>query len=305
MGADTDLRVLLDTGPFPVALRAAVNARGLGLDRIREHLRQRGVSLSMATLSYWQSGRSRPERKDSMRALEHLEVVLDVPHGKLAALLGPPRGRGRWTRGAGGLPTIGALWADPAPVEEAADQVDTRWDERLTRLSQHDRVHVGPDGGELLYLCRQVLRAEADGPDRWVVIVHADHPGQPVPAVRPMRNCTLGRVVAPEGKGLVVAELLFDRPLRRGETVITEHALVHTPPGPRDDNYERKFRLPVREFVLEVCFHPDRLPAYVEQYTTDERGIEDSRPVPVSHGHSVHGVALNFGPGCYGFRWGW
>lgn len=305
MAAESDLRALLDTGPFPAALRAAIAVRGLGLERLRDRLRGRGVTVSLATLSYWQSGRSRPERRDSLLALRHLEAVLEVPDGALASLLGPPRRRGRWTQGLGGLPTIGALWPDPAPVENALGQVDTTWDERLTRLSQHDRVHIGPEGGELAYVSRQVLRAEADGPDRWVLMIHTDDHRHPAPTVRPLRNCSLGRVVESPDSGLTVAELLFHRPLRRGETVITEHEIAHAPPGPADGNYERKFRLPVREYVLEVCFDPARLPEYCEQYTRDERGIEDSKPVTPDAGHAVHGVALNFGPGCYGFRWGW
>ncbi|MGW5051889.1 helix-turn-helix domain-containing protein [Actinokineospora sp. NPDC004072] len=289
---------------FPVALRAAIAARGLGLERLRDRLRQRGVRVSVATLSYWQSGRSRPERRESMVALRHLEEVLEVPEGALAGLLGPTKPRGRWRYTAGGLPAIGALWPDPAPVEDALGRVDTRWDERLTRLSQHDRVHVGPGGAAGSFLSRQVLRAEADGPDRWVVIMHTDEPGHPPPLVRPLRGCALGRVAEDRDGGLVVAELLFDRPLARGETVITEHELVHVPPGPVDDHYERKFRLPVREFVLEVCFDPAALPAFCEQYTRDDRGVEDSRPITPDSAGSVHGVALNFGPGCFGIRWG-
>ncbi|UVS79573.1 XRE family transcriptional regulator [Actinokineospora sp. UTMC 2448] len=301
MAAEQDLR----SGSFPAALRAAIAARGLGLERLRERLRQRGVSVSMATLSYWQSGRSRPERRESLLALRHLEEVLEVPEGALAALLGPARPRGHWRYVSSGLPAIGALWPDPASVEDALDGIDTSWDERLTRISQHDRVWVGPEGGALSCLSRQVLRAEADGPDRWVVIMHTDEPGYPVPLVRPVRNCALGRVGEDRDAGLVVAELLFDRPLARGETLITEHELVNIPPGPVDGNYERKFRLPVREFVLEVTFDPAHPPGFCEQYTRDDRDIEDSRPATLDAGCSVHGVALNFGPGCYGFRWGW
>ena len=48
---------------FADVLRAAIQARGLGLERIRERLLAHGVSVSMATLSYWQSGRSQPERR--------------------------------------------------------------------------------------------------------------------------------------------------------------------------------------------------------------------------------------------------
>ncbi len=298
-----DLHTLLDTGPFPAALRAAIAARGLGLERLRQRLLLRGVRVSPATLSYWQSGRSRPERRDSLVALRHLEAVLEVPEGSLAALLGPPRPRGRWGYSANGLPAIGALWPESTPVTQALGQVDTSWDERLTRLSQHDRVHLGPEGGELRTVSRQVLRAEADGPDRWVVIVHTDDPRHPIPRVRPLRNCTLGRVTKDAGRGLIVAELLFDRTLARGDTVLTEHEVVHVPPGPIDGNYERKFRLPVREYVMEVCFDPARRPLRCEQYTCDDQGVEESRPVVPDPGGSVHGVALNFGPGCYGFRW--
>ncbi|PWW60300.1 transcriptional regulator [Actinokineospora spheciospongiae] len=303
MTAEADLRTLLDSGPFPVALRAAITTRGLGLGRLQERLRLRGVRISRATLSYWQSGRSRPERRDSLIALRHLEAVLEVPDGSLTALLGPPRPRGRWGYSASGLPAIGAFWPEPTAVAHALGRVDTTWDERLTRLSQHDRVHIGPEGGELSTVSRQVLRAEADGPDRWVVIVHIDQPGHPVPRVRPLRNCTLGEVAEDPDGGLVVAELLFHRRLTRDDTVIIEHEVAHVPPGPVDGNYERKFRLPVREYVLEVCFDPGRLPARCEQYTRGDDDVEESRPVAPEPGGSVHGVALNFGPGCYGFRW--
>jgi hypothetical protein len=47
---------------FAQALREAIQARGLELDRIRWRFGEHGVAVSMATLSYWQSGRSRPGR---------------------------------------------------------------------------------------------------------------------------------------------------------------------------------------------------------------------------------------------------
>ena len=86
--------------------------------------------------------------------------------------------------------------------------------------------------------------------------MHLDEHDRPLPEIRPLRHCRLGRTVRRPADGLLVAELLFDRPLRKGETVITEHELVNSAPYPPATNYERKFRLPVREFVLEVCFDP-------------------------------------------------
>ena len=95
-GEQAELSRLLAAGPFDVALRAAIRARGLGLDRIRYRLRGRGTTVSLATLSHWQSGRCRPERPESLEALRNLEDILNVPDGSLSRLLGPPRSRARF-----------------------------------------------------------------------------------------------------------------------------------------------------------------------------------------------------------------
>ncbi|TDC28732.1 XRE family transcriptional regulator [Kribbella albertanoniae] len=257
----------------------------------------------MATLSYWQSGRSRPERRDSLTAVALLEEVLEVPVGTLSASLGPPRPRGRWLSTVPDRPDVAAYWPRPGAVEAAVREVDIHWDERLTRISQHDRVFIGADRGERSYHSRQVLRAEADGPDRWVVIMHLDEHDRPLPDIWPLRHCSLGRTVRRPEDGLLVAELLFDRPLRKGETVITEHELVNVAPYPPATNYERKFRLPVREFVLELCFDPDVLPATCTAFSQLDDGAEQTRVVDVAP--EVHDVVLNFGPGRHGFRWTW
>ncbi|RZS32650.1 hypothetical protein EV193_11126 [Herbihabitans rhizosphaerae] len=289
---------------FADTLRAAIEARGLGLERLQAHLRTHGITISLATLSYWQSGRSRPERRSSLAAISHLEALLEVPAGSLAALLGPPRPRGRWLNSVTESPTFGAFWPRPSEVEQAVSQVDTHWDDRLTRISQHDRVTVGPDRGERSFASRQVLRADADGPDRWVVVVHLDEHDRALPIVEAVRNCRLGKVVDEPASGLLVAELLFPAALRRGETIIIEHELVNRAPYPLATNYERKFRLPAREFVLEVCFDPAALPVRCEQVIRHDGG-EQVKAVSLDETHSVHGVALDFAPGCYGFRWSW
>lgn len=301
-----ELDALLATGPFEAALRAAIAARGLGLTRIHDRLTRAGVTVSLATLSYWQSGRSRPERRDSLVALAQLELVLELPPGSLSSLLGPPRPRGRWFGKPQPTPTgTSVWWPDQAAVDDALDEVNMRWDERLTRISQHDQARVGPDREELSFLSRQVLRAEEDGADRWVVILHLDEHDRVLPLVRPRKHCRLGRVVSRPADGLLVTELLFDRPLARGETIITEHELVNRAPYPLATNYERKFRLPVREFVVEVTFDPAALPKRIVQHSRLEGEPERVREAYLDDSHSTHAIALNFGPGCFGFRWEW
>nr|MDQ3578870.1 XRE family transcriptional regulator [Actinomycetota bacterium] len=235
--------------------------------------------------------------------LRHLEELLDVPPGSLSALLGPARPRGR--QRIPGHAEISELWQGRSDLDDALRGVDTRWDERLYRVSQHDQVFIGPDGEDRSVVSRQVLRAEQDGPDRWVMILHLDEHGVALPVVRPTRHCTLGRVVSRPEVGLLVAELLFDHPLTKGETIITEHELISQAPGPPATNYERKFRLPVREYVLEVCFDPTAIPTSCARHTKIDGVPERARPVPVDATGTVHGVVLDFGPGSYGFHWEW
>jgi len=291
---------------FAGALRDAIQARGLGLERIQERLRAEGYSVSLATLSYWQTGRSRPERRESLAALAELEKILEVEPGSLAALVGPPRPRGRHLHKSPDRLELGAFWSERDLITDLAQGIETRWDERLTRLSQHDRVNVGSDRGEVSILVRQVLRAEADGPDRWVLIVRLDEQdGHALPLLTAVRNCRLGRIVEDTESGLLLAELLFDRPLAKGETVITEHALHHYPPFPLAVSYERKFRLPVREYVVEVCFDPAALPRAVYQFRQMDGQDEQVITMETDAGNSVHAIALDYGPGRYGLRWDW
>ncbi|MFC7614747.1 hypothetical protein ACFQV2_15660 [Actinokineospora soli] len=89
--------------PFATALREAIAAAGVTLDRLAAELRGRGTPVSLATLSYWCSGRSRPERAGSLAALAELEGLLGLPANGLRRLLPERRPRAgpraaRWSR---------------------------------------------------------------------------------------------------------------------------------------------------------------------------------------------------------------
>lgn len=299
--------VTLGADAFPTALRAAIQASGLSLDRIQYRLRARGVSISVTALSYWQSGRRRPERAESLAALGHLEAVLGVTTGSLTALLGPPRPRGRAHRESSRVP-IDSLWDKSEQVANLLERVDFSSESGLTRISQHDRQVIGFDRGEVGIKIRQVMRAERDGVDRYVMVYDLERENRDFPEISAIQGCRIGRVAKDDRAKLVVAELLFDQPMRRGETVILEYALQH--PGPPysrgDDGYCRKFTAPVRECVVELQFDPRALPSYLEQHTIDiEDQITNRKRVEVSENGRAHAVLLDFGPGQFGMRWEW
>lgn len=301
----TDLAEKLASGPFSDALRAAIQVKGLSLDRIRHRLRARGAPISITALSYWQSGRRRPERPDSMTALSHLEEVLDLPGGALSKLLGPPKPRGKG-RTKAETSTVQGHGRDNRRLAELLAGVDTSSDTWLSRLSQHDRVEIAADGGTHRVRSRQVLRADRDGVDRWVLVYDTDVPGNPLPGIGALGSCRLGRLITDPGSGLMVAELLFERPLRQDETLVLEYELVHHDqlyPSPETTHF-RRFRLPVREYKLEVRFDSRCRPPRCEQFESAEHSAS-TRPLAVDPWGYVRAGVDDFGPGIFGVRWDW
>ncbi|CRK56105.1 hypothetical protein [Alloactinosynnema sp. L-07] len=272
------------------------------MERICERLRERGTPVSVATLSYWQSGRSQPERAASLAAVEQLEQLLNLRTGDLLGMLSAPRPRGRSVNRE--AIDVAALWPEPEAVHSALANVDTSWDTRLSRVSLHDRIVIGPDGTEQTQSIRQVLRAEEDGVDRWVVIYEVDEPGGPMPLIRPVWNCSLGTVNVDQATGLLVTELVFPHPLARGESILTEHALDNPPGQPLSVQHERRCRLLVRELLLEVRFDRAALPARIVQYSVIA-DHERVKTLSLDAEGSVHALATDFGPGRYGIRWEW
>jgi transcriptional regulator with XRE-family HTH domain len=166
---------------FAGALRQAIQSSGLTLERIRHRLGRRGLAVSVATLSYWQRGRSRPRSRTVVVALEE---ILQVPSGALTELLDDPAHavppvRGPAVRGgAAGQPNAGEhgrgvrdLWPDPDRYACLVGQLDRSGDHRLERLSIHDVYRLDEARRSWTLSVRTVLRAAGDDVDR-VVCVH-------------------------------------------------------------------------------------------------------------------------------------
>lgn len=291
------------SGPFSEVFRAAVAASGLSLDRIQDRLRQRGISISTAALSYWQTGRSRPGRRQSVTTVAHLEDVLGLPAGTLVSLIEPQRRRAQ--AATGGLDHH-ELWSPHEQVRSLWRNLDTRWDGQLLRLSQHDRLIIDEQRGERALWSRTVVKALVDGPDRWLFVLRNTTADGPAPRLERLRNCTLGSTAVDHDSGLTAGELLFDHPLRTGQTTIIEYRISYPDGGPTAWCYERKLRHRVREYVQEICFADNRMPVRVEGYfatQVDEPCLTtELRP---STSGSVHQVSLDAAPGVHGIRWTW
>ena len=304
-GVRDELRLALRSGPFSAALHLAIEARGLTLEEIQLWLAERDARLSVATLSYWRRGRSRPERTESLRAVRLLEDLLDLPAESLMSLLGPRRPRGRWLGHTPGTMNIAVLLGDARPADLLAG-VGIAQPETLSRVITHVVITVDGDRRTTSVRMSELIRANVSRVSRCAVLYRADErPGNP-PALTNVRNCRVGRTQVDLSVGLVAAELVLDRMLDAGEMALLDYewrfspaiAMVH---------YEYAFREPVREYILQVGFAAGAVPARCERY--DRRTVSsppgNSRELWIGGANSALLAESDVPAGIIGVRWDW
>lgn len=284
---------------FADALRAAIEARGLSLDRVRAHLLSYGHDVSVATLSYWQTGRSMPVRRSSVQALGALEVILQVPRGSLASKL--PSHAGRKADRADVVPSF-----RPMPFQES-DRIMTRmglkWFDGYQVVSQQEDWEIGPDRSVLGHTVTEVIIAERDGFDRFAVAYVSDVPGV-LMEITALHGCQVGRVAHVLRETLTVAELILEHPLRAGDPYLTKHAISYDTEGVHIRGWHRDHLLRTRVASLSVRFPADDLPESFLAYTGPM--TEDPAYVPLElRSHEVTMAAQDFGPGLLSVQWGW
>lgn len=288
---------------FAGALRQAVQASGLTLERIRHRLGQRGLPVSVATLSYWQRGRSRPRSRAVVAALEE---VLGVAAGTLTGPLdttepgaaGPGQAApGRLERGR----SPAELWPDPDLYAQVVGELDRSGEHRLERLSTHDVHLLGADRRPRGLAVRNVLRAAGDDVDR-VVCVHPSGEGAELTT---LRYCRPGRVR--ESGGLLAFELVFDRVLAAGDTAVIEYELRLPGGGPAADHYDRRFPRPVRDYLAIVQFHPETYPARCYGFSQETRHGRHERldELWIGTSGSAHLAMADVRHGILGIEWEW
>ncbi|WP_018683213.1 hypothetical protein [Actinokineospora enzanensis] len=275
MSADA-LADALRRGPFHVALRTAIEHRGLSLARLRAHLSRIDITVAESTLSYWQRGLRHPDVHHALTAVRGLETVLGLPADSLVVLLGPRERAQRRRKPSASFaelvsagPTtrdlLAQLGVDPENCNSALDL-----------QMAHERVTISPDRSQGRVHTRLVGRARDAGVDRYVAVYHSET-GSSVESVRITAGdgCRLGRVRRREI--CVVFELMFDRALTEGDTVVISYA-VDDGSGVECPGYFRIFRAPSGPFLLQLELPADDLPARCVQ----EVRTTEARPPSVS-----------------------
>ncbi len=189
---------------FSTTLSDAIAARGLTLNRLQARLEQRGVSVSMATLSYWSNGRSVPARASSMSVVEALESILELPPGALLSLLSEP-------------PTPNMTWAaDRAEfLREQIKAIGPASADSQEQLMAHLEVSIAEDRHLLSTTTTLVVKSRVPGAQGLSIVINRPQ-GTSVDA-HPLNGVTMGRTVHLDGQSTLF-EFLYDHPLERGET---------------------------------------------------------------------------------------
>ncbi|MEV8021507.1 hypothetical protein AB0O76_35310 [Streptomyces sp. NPDC086554] len=304
-----DLETALRTGPFHVALRAAIAARRLPLQRVRHHLAQHGVNVGVTSLSYWQQGARRPQRTESLRAVRALEEILQLPEESLIRLLAQPahssanpgceRPAARSYR---------SLIEASDVVQRLLADLESPLDGGLHTVGHHERVRIGARRELLGRDSQHVVRSHRDDVDRYIAIYHGD-PGC-VPehiGVHALENCRTGRVRWHHETGVLVAELLFDARLRAGDTHLFRYGFEDGTAGASTE-YLRGFTYAGGQYALQVRFDEGALPLrchrFAQHSAAAPRGGRQELTLSGSH-RSVHIVEQQVRAGLLGIAWDW
>lgn len=303
--AAADLDTALRGGPFHVALRAAIAARGLPLQRVQHHLSRYGVRVGVTSLSYWQQGARRPQRPESLRAVRALEEILQLPDESLIRLLAESDERSvRRTAGRSYRSLVEATDVLDRLLAELGAQLDGG----LHMLGHHERVRIGARRELAARESHHIVRAHQDGVDRFVAVHHGDPGCAPERmTVHALDNCRTGRVRWDRETGVLVTELLFDTRLRAGDTFLFRYGVEDGTAGVSRE-YVRGFGPAGGQYVLQVRFDERALPVRCHRFTQHSAAAPRSGRQELAltgRHHSVHLVEPRVRSGVVGIGWDW
>lgn len=305
--ATAELDSALRGGPFHVALRAAIAARGLPLQRVQHHLSRHGVRVGVTSLSYWQQGARRPQRPESLRAVRALEEILQLPEESLIRLLAEAEEDSPERRPA--ARSYRALLEASGVLDRLLAELDQPSpDSGVHILGHHELIRVGTHRELAGRESHHIVRAHRDGVDRFVAVHYGDPGCAPARmTVHALENCRTGRVRTHHDTGLLVTEVLFDTRLRAGDTHLFRYGVEDGTAGVSRE-YVRGFGSAGGQYALQVRFDAAALPVRCHRFTQHSpaapRGGRQELALSGRH-HSVHLVEPRARTGMLGIGWDW
>lgn len=285
---------------FAEVFSAAVKQRGLALDRLCQHLAAEGVPVSIATLSYWQTGRSVPTRARSLGTVEAMERILEVPVGTLTS------------RTNHYLRQVEPTWQDQLPSDTGRQLLAEMGYDRpsvgMHALFTHDHMHVGAQRQEAWQRCRSLQKMERTL-QGWPTMFLIDGGHETLIQVTDTENCRLGEHVAIPELGLFVGELLFTEPQERGSVAHTSYTVRWEGNTAMSNGFARPVPKGLRAATLEVSFHPDALPRRVRALWRASLDVPDEEATvlaePTLHRNQATFSSDTLRPGVVGLDWQW
>jgi hypothetical protein len=237
-----------------------------------------------------------------------LEEVLGLPAHSLVRLLGSGE--------AGGRPGAEPPAARPHHTLEASLDAAERLLTGLRSTQSHglhtvghqERVRIGAGRQLLGRESQQVVRAHRDGVDRCLAVHRGGRGCDPAAVeVSALENCRPGQVRWDRASGVVVAELIFDAPLREGETYVFGYGFEDGTGGPSTE-YVRGFSSAGGQYMLQVRFEQGALPKRCHRFSRATTGAPRGARTPLTPGarhRTVHLVEQGVRPGILGIAWDW
>ncbi|HEX3785101.1 MAG TPA: hypothetical protein VHX38_36045 [Pseudonocardiaceae bacterium] len=303
---DEELAVALRDGPFHLALDLAVRRRQVSLEGLQRRLAEGGLRIGISTLSYWRRGHRHPEGHRSVRALQLLEGILDLPANSLLMLASVGNDRSLVRRPSGTLGLDAALGLTPERTA-ALSGIDPDVNLRLNLLAVHLDVTVDADGMERSLAARFVVSSKVADADRFVCLYETRAGEGSKAVVDRTGSCRVGRIRTEPGHGLLAAELLFDRRLRLGEAYAFDYVVTRIGEPNRSGCFEYGLRLPCPQLVLRIQFSPGAVPVGCYRYYRPGQDPVEStvEELPIGSSLGVHAITLNGQQGVHGIRWDW
>ncbi len=288
------------TPAFADVFRSAYEASGLTLGQIQVELAAAGHRVSTATLSYWQSGRSRPRRASSLEAMVTLERILGLPGGTLLETLDLDRTArvlGRW-------PSLRMLTLHLDPVAEALATLGFTNDHFFQTCSTHDLLKAGPVGEESVQQTRAVIRATENDVRRIPFFYHDTRADASVPRLSAVHGCVLGTAIElPESRALA-GELILRAPLRAGQCALVDIVVTWSGGSGPVTDLSRTSQDARRVIAYDVAFPSSGAPRELSYQwrATPRSPLRHQRSVPVVDGRAQLAM-VNAPMGEHGLFW--